>query len=94
MKDILLVGAKNALEFYCEKRDIRLRRNTKCHCKKSMLLDHNPFGPNNFFHTIGFLNTYFFSVPYHIWYRLNCVPQCCCYTKGHFTDSCKGQGCH
>ena len=59
MKDILLVGAKNALEFYCEKRDIRLRRNTKCHCKKSMLLDHNPCGPNNFFHTIGFLNIFF-----------------------------------
>ena len=62
IKDILLVSAKNALEFYCEKRDIRLRRKTKCHCKKSMLLDHNPCGPNNFFHTIGFLNKlYFFS---------------------------------
>ena len=58
IKDILLVGAKNAFEF-SEKRDIQLRRKTKCHCENLMLLDHKTYGPNNFSHTIGFLNIFF-----------------------------------
>ena len=93
IKDILLVGARNAFEFG-GKRDIRLNRNTKCHCEKLMLLDHKPYGPNNFFNTIGFLNIYIFSFPYHLWYRLNCIRQCFCNKEGHFTYSCKGQGCN
>ena len=72
IKDILPVGAKNAFEF-SEKRDIQLRRKTKCHCENLMLLDHK-------------------TSSYLVSFKL--CPTMLLLYQGHFTDSCKGQGCH